>query len=109
MVCFYQQGKFTYEAINSMKYLDMCFKESMRLYGAVPRFNFVFYAPRIIGFLVKDIAFEAEGLEFDSRAGQIRQCCRVRCEVYQELCCADAKPRRYAPPLVTRFGVISRV
>ena len=33
------QGKFTYEAINSMKYLDMCFKESLRLYGAVPRYE----------------------------------------------------------------------
>ena len=32
-----------------------------------------------------------------------------RCAVSSELCCPGAKPRRWIPPLVTRFGVISRV
>ena len=32
-----------------------------------------------------------------------------RCNVSSELCCPDAKLRRWAPPLVTRFGVILRV
>ena len=34
---------------------------------------------------------------------------RHRCDVSSELCCPVAKPRRWAPPLVTRFGVIPRV
>ena len=33
---------------------------------------------------------------------------RHRCDVFTELCSPGAKPR-WAPPLVTRFGVISRV
>ena len=32
-----------------------------------------------------------------------------RCDVSLELCLPDAKPRRWAPPLVTRFDVILRV
>ena len=32
-----------------------------------------------------------------------------RCDTFLELCCPDAKPRRWAPPLVTRYGVITRV
>ena len=31
-----------------------------------------------------------------------------RCDVSSELCCQGAKQRRWAPLLVTRFGVISR-
>ena len=31
---------------------------------------------------------------------------RHRCNVSSELCCPSAKPQRWAPPLVTRFGVI---
>ena len=34
---------------------------------------------------------------------------RHRCDVSSELCCPGAKPRRWAPQLVTRFGVIRRV
>ena len=34
---------------------------------------------------------------------------RHRCNVTLELCCPGAKPRRWAPPLVTSFGVIPRV
>ena len=31
---------------------------------------------------------------------------RHRCDDSSELCCAGAKPRRWAPQLITRFGVI---
>ena len=31
---------------------------------------------------------------------------RHRCDVSSELCSPGAKPQRWAPPLVTRFGVI---
>ena len=31
------------------------------------------------------------------------------CDVSLELCYSDAEPRSWAPPLVTRFGVIPRV
>ena len=34
---------------------------------------------------------------------------RHRCDVSSELCCSVAKPRRWIPPLVTRFGVTPRV
>ena len=52
----------------------------------------------------KDTAISALRLGFHSQAGQIGH----RCDVSSELCCPDAKPRRWAP-LVTRFGVIPRV
>ena len=45
------------------------------------------------------------GLEFDSRVGQIgteSPTARHRCDVSLELCSLSAKPRRRAPPLVTR-------
>ena len=32
-----------------------------------------------------------------------------RCDVSQELCCPGAKLRRWASPLVARFGVMARV
>ena len=34
---------------------------------------------------------------------------RHRCDVFLELCHPGAKPRRWTPPLVTRFGIIPRV
>ena len=34
---------------------------------------------------------------------------RHRCDVSLELCCPGAKSRRWAPPDVTRFGVIPQV
>ena len=58
------------------------------------------------------LANGAEGLGFDSRAGQmdtVSPTTRHRCDVSSELCCPGAKPRRWAPQLVTRFGVIRRV
>ena len=61
--------------------------------------------------VVKDIAVGAGGLGFDFWAGQIGhlQIAYHRCFVSSKLCCPGAKQRRLAPPLVTRFGVISRV
>ena len=52
---------------------------------------------------------EREGLGFDSRTGQIgtvSPTTRHRCDVSSELCCPGAKPRRWAPQLVTRLSVI---
>ena len=34
---------------------------------------------------------------------------RHRCDVSSELCCIGAMPRTRVPPLVTRFGVITRL
>ena len=34
---------------------------------------------------------------------------RHRCDVSLEMCCPGAKSRRWASPLVTAFGVLSRV
>ena len=34
---------------------------------------------------------------------------RHRCDVSSELCCPGAKPRRWAPPFVLRFGVIAPI
>ena len=56
--------------------------------------------------------YRAGGLGFDSRTGPIgtvSPTTRHRCYVCSELCCPGAKPRRWAPQLVTRFGVIRRV
>ena len=47
---------------------------------------------------------------FDSRAGQIGTMLPTtchRCDVSSKLCCQDAKPLRWVPPLDTRFGVIT--
>ena len=41
--------------------------------------------------------------------GTVSPTARLRCDVSSELCSPGAKPRRWAPPLVTRFGVIPRV
>ena len=52
------------------------------------------------------------GLGFESWAGQIgtvSPAARHLFGVSSELGCPGAKPRRWAPPLVTRFGVIPRV
>ena len=49
---------------------------------------------------------------FDSWTGQIgtvSPTARHRCDVSSELCCPRAKPRRWAPPFDTRFGVTPRV
>ena len=52
------------------------------------------------------------GARFKSRVGQISivtPTSRHRCDVSSELYSPGAKPRRWAPPLVTRIGVIPRV
>ena len=57
-------------------------------------------------------AIGAGGLGLKSWAGQIGTMllmARHRCDVSSELRSPGAKPRRWAPPLVTRFGVIPRV
>ena len=45
-----------------------------------------------IGVVVGDIAFNAGGLRFGLRAGQIRHC---HCDFSSELCCTGAKPQRW--------------
>ena len=57
-------------------------------------------------------AVGAVGLVFDSRDDQIgtmSPTARHRCDVSSELCFPGAKPRRWAPPLLTRCGVILRM
>ena len=54
----------------------------------------------------------AGGLGFKSRTGQINTVsptARHRCDVSSDLRSPGAKLRRWAPPLVTRLGVIPRV
>ena len=54
----------------------------------------------------------AGDLGFKFRVGRIGRAspmARYRCDVLLELCSLGAKPRRWAPQLVTRFGVILRV
>ena len=56
-------------------------------------------------------ALGAGDLEFEPRAGQISTespMARHRCDVFSGLCSPGAMPRNWAPPLVTRFGVIPR-
>ena len=51
---------------------------------------------------VNDNAKGAKDLEFDFRIGENGRAAR-------ELCCPGAEPRRWIPPLVTRFSVIAQV
>ena len=47
---------------------------------------------------------------WDSISGPVKTSARRhRCEVSLELCCPGAEPRRWIPPLVTRFSVIPRI
>ena len=49
-------------------------------------------------------------VRFLGRSNQSRSpTARHRCDVSSELCCPSAKPRRWAPLLVTRFDVIPQV
>ena len=57
-------------------------------------------------------AIDAGGLGFHSRAGKIGTVSPTTCQgcdVSSKLCSPGAKPRRWAPPLIKRFGVIPRV
>ena len=54
------------------------------------------------------MALGAGGVEFNSRAGQIRPTAHYRCNVSSELCCAGVNLWRWSPPLVTRIGVTQR-
>ena len=57
-------------------------------------------------------AIGAGDLRLALRVGQIGTMpptARHRCDVPSERCSQGAKPRRWAPPLVTRFGEIPRV
>ena len=57
-------------------------------------------------------AIGEDGLGFKSQVGQIgtvSPTARHRCDVSSELCSEGAKPRRWIPPVVTRFDVITRV
>ena len=56
--------------------------------------------------MVKDTAVSSGGLGFDSRAGQIEQSVATALIFFRS--CASM-PRRGAPPLVTRFGIIPQV
>ena len=67
---------------------------------------------RLLAQLLSAHAFGAGGLGFKSPVGQIGSAsptARHRCDVSSELCSPGAKPRRWASPLVTRFGVLPRV
>ena len=64
----------------------------------------------LVSGVITDIAIGAEGLGFDSRADQIgtvSPTARHRSVISSELCCSGAKPGRWAPPLITRFGVLN--
>ena len=55
--------------------------------------------------VVKDFTIGAKGREFDSRANQIKHGRQQLITVATFLRCPGAKPRRWTPPLVTRFSV----
>ena len=69
----------------------------------------------LVSVVVTNIAFDAGGLGFDSRAGQIGHSVvngsppKKSCDIFSELCCPGTKPRRWISALVTRFGVIPGV
>ena len=62
--------------------------------------------------VIKHSTISAGDLEIDSRVGQmdtVSPAARHRCGVSSELCRLGAKPWRWIPPVVTRFGVIPRI
>ena len=58
---------------------------------------------------VRDMDIGADGLGFDSCAGQVGHCRQWLTTVVKFLCSPGAKPLRWASPLVTSFGVLPRV
>ena len=64
---------------------------------------------RPVGLVVKDIAVDAGGLGLDTRAGQIERYCQRLVTAASFLCYPGAEPWKWAPALVTRFGVMPRV
>ena len=63
-----------------------------------------------ISVVVLDIATGAgDSIPEPVKSATVSPIARHRCDVSSELCCPGAKPRRWIPPLVTRFGVIPRV
>ena len=63
---------------------------------------------RQVSLVVTHIAIDAGGLKFDSRAGQIGQRLTTA-ETLLHSCVVKAKAAEMAPPLVTRFGILTRV
>ena len=67
---------------------------------------FVDYLP--VRSVVKKHAIGAAGL--GSNPGSVKLVrCRHRCDASSELCCPGAKARRWASPLVARFGCFDHV
>ena len=62
-----------------------------------------------VGLVVKHVPVGVGGLGFDSRPNQIEHCRQWLVTAAMFLCCPGAKSRRWIPPLVLRFVVISRV
>ena len=65
----------------------------------------------VFALTLKDALNGAEGMRYDSRIGQSGHSVAndSHDDVSSELRCPSAKPQRYAPLLVTRFGEIPRV
>ena len=82
--------------VSSAKNLAVC--EQVNCRGNTP-----------FGAAVTYLAIGVDGLGFDSRAGQVDYCCQRLTTALQFRCWPCAKPRRWAPPFATRFGVIPRV
>ena len=65
-----------------------------------------------VGAVVQDLALCAEGSGFDYQGGESNAMSPTalhRCDVFSKLCCPNARPRRWAPLLVTRLDVTPRV
>ena len=50
-----------------------------------------------------------DSIPWSVKSDTVSPTARHRCDVSSELCCLGSEPRRWNPPLVTRFGVMSRV
>ena len=68
---------------------------------------------RTVGIVIKGYAIGAGGRGFDFRVCQfehrVSPMTRHPSNVFSDVCCPRARLQRFAPPLVTRFGVIPRV
>ena len=77
------------------------------------RFEFEFCNSGWLGqCVVEDTATDSGDLGFNSRSvnsDTVASAARHRCDGSSELCYSGAKPRKRAPPLVTRVDVITRL
>ena len=91
---------------------DVTFSQERALWKCIIISSLCYYCNLLVSLPVMTLLIDAEGLRFTYRVGQIEHTVAngsPRLRRSSELCCPGAMPWRWTPPLVTRFGVTTRV